>query len=378
VWEVPGGSNTPVVIDSAGAGVTRDLAVDPAGNVYAVGDQPVSRNGYEWTVRKGSFSVSTGRWAFATLDQVAASAASVAVVTATVNGAPSTSVYVVGTSASTSTWTVRRSTNGGPWSTVDSYHYGSAGGSSHAYGVTGDASGNVYVVGWAKQGTLTGYDKHHNPIYSYTTHWVVRESTGGSWGVADDYVAPYGANYNAVCTDPAGHVYVAADVYDANGYDHAVVRSNASGSWATSGDFTGSGSAGQGWYYGITSDPSGNVYAGGGEIDGSATTWTQSWMIRSQPAAPTNLTAAPDAASPSSQIDLSWTNTAGTDETGFAIYRSTDGINFTLIGTTAAGVTSYNDSGLSAGTLYDYYVITLLNGAGSSGPSNTAGGTTGA
>src|SRR5207253_2997209 len=88
------------------------------------------------------------------------------------------------------------------------------------------------------------------------------------------------------------------------------------------------------------------------------------WLIRSRPAAPTNLTAAADATFPSSQVDLSWNNTAASDETGFAIYRSTDGINFTAVATLGASATTYSDTGLTAGTTYYYYVIALLNATG--------------
>jgi hypothetical protein len=91
--------------------------------------------------------------------------------------------------------------------------------------------------------------------------------------------------------------------------------------------------------------------------------------LRSQPAVPTNVTASRDAGLPSSQIDLSWTNAAGTDETGFAVYRSTDGVNFTLLGTLDASTTRYSDGGLAAGRTYFYYVLSLLNSGGASAPS---------
>jgi len=122
---------------------------------------------------------------------------------------------------------------------------------------------------------------------------------------------------------------------------------------------------------GFTVDSNGNLYACGRYGSGNL-----NWFVRSLPAAPTNLTATPDPTLPSSQIDLSWTNTAGSDETGFAIYRSTDGINFTAVATVGSGATSYNDSGLLAGTTYFYYVVALLNATGASAPSNTASATT--
>ena len=86
------------------------------------------------------------------------------------------------------------------------------------------------------------------------------------------------------------------------------------------------------------------------------------------PAAPSNLTAT---ASSSSQIDLSWTDNANNEE-GFKIYR--DGA---LVTTTAANVTSYSDTGLTASTTYSYYVK-ATNASGDSDASNTASATTSA
>ena len=89
------------------------------------------------------------------------------------------------------------------------------------------------------------------------------------------------------------------------------------------------------------------------------------------PAAPTNLTTS--VISPA-QINLSWTDNAG-GGAGFKIERSTDGTNFTQIATTAAGATTYQDSGLAPGTYYEYRVL-ATNTAGDSTASNTASATT--
>lgn len=86
------------------------------------------------------------------------------------------------------------------------------------------------------------------------------------------------------------------------------------------------------------------------------------------PAAPSNLVAK---AASGTQINLTWTDNA-TNETGYYVYRSTDGTNFGQLAVNlAAGATSYSDSGLSVGATYWYYVV-AYNGAGPSGPSNTA------
>lgn len=91
----------------------------------------------------------------------------------------------------------------------------------------------------------------------------------------------------------------------------------------------------------------------------------------SAPAAPSGLTAT---AISSSQIILAWTDNSS-DETGFAIERSTDGANFSSLGSVGAGVTAYSSTGLSPSTTY-WYRVRATNGAGSSAPSNVASATT--
>lgn len=89
------------------------------------------------------------------------------------------------------------------------------------------------------------------------------------------------------------------------------------------------------------------------------------------PAAPNTLTAT----ATNTNIALAWVNPA-TNETGTQIERGTDGVTFTLITTTAADVTSYNDTGLDPLTLY-YYRVRNTNADGNSAYSNTASDTTG-
>ena len=386
VWDLPKGSSSFVQVDSVSNPMlpcqAHGLTFDSGGNVYVVGDLVVTNNrtsSISWSVRKGTYNPSTGLWAFSTLDQVAgANATGVGIVRSTVNGVPSTGIYVVGNQ--NGAWVARESKNGGStWAQVDNFHYDStAGATSWARNVSGDSAGNVYVVGNALKAVVTGHDKHGNPIYSFVSHWIVRKSAngGGSWSPNDDYqypaAAPQAALAMAVGSDLAGNMYVAGYAYDNTGLPHAIIRTNTGGSWATGDDYTSTVSGSGAWYYGFAVDPSGNLYAGGKDLGSGA------WLIRSLPAAPANVTATADATFPSSQIDLSWANAAGSDETGFAIYRSTDGINFTAIATLGASATAYSDSGLSAGTTYYYYVVALLNATGASAPSNAASATTSA
>ncbi|MFA5104313.1 MAG: putative Ig domain-containing protein [Candidatus Margulisiibacteriota bacterium] len=83
------------------------------------------------------------------------------------------------------------------------------------------------------------------------------------------------------------------------------------------------------------------------------------------PIAPGNLTAAGIS---SSEIDLSWTDNA-TNESGYRIARSSNGMTFTAIASPAANSTSYSNTGLSAHTRY-YYKVCATNEAGDSAYSN--------
>jgi hypothetical protein len=80
------------------------------------------------------------------------------------------------------------------------------------------------------------------------------------------------------------------------------------------------------------------------------------------PSAPSNLKVA---VTGQTSIKLTW-NDNSNNETGFVIERSTDGVNFSTVTTTAAGVTSFdNITGLSANTQY-YYRVKAINAGGSS------------
>ena len=89
------------------------------------------------------------------------------------------------------------------------------------------------------------------------------------------------------------------------------------------------------------------------------------------PAAPDNLTAA---AASSGQVDLSW-NDNSANETGFRLDRSLNGVDFVEVAAPAAGVTAYQDVGVSPSTTY-IYRVRAYNSAGASSPSGTATVTT--
>jgi hypothetical protein len=85
------------------------------------------------------------------------------------------------------------------------------------------------------------------------------------------------------------------------------------------------------------------------------------------PKAPSNLVAA---AASASAINLTWADNAS-DETGYYVQRSLDGVNWTLIATLGGNAVSFSNSGLSADTTYTYRVY-AYNSIGNSAYSNSA------
>ena len=96
---------------------------------------------------------------------------------------------------------------------------------------------------------------------------------------------------------------------------------------------------------------------------------------QSAPQAITGVTATANGAG---SISLSWTdsNTSAT-ETNINILRSTDGVNYTPVGTVAAGTTTYTDNLLSADTQY-YYEIQAENAGNDAAASAAVNATTAA
>jgi hypothetical protein len=94
------------------------------------------------------------------------------------------------------------------------------------------------------------------------------------------------------------------------------------------------------------------------------------------PSAPTGLTAARNASSPSSAIDLRWSDTSSNEST-FLVERSTDGFNFAQVASLAANATTFTNTGLAASTTYTYRVR-ASNSGGFSPYTSTASAATSA
>ena len=89
-------------------------------------------------------------------------------------------------------------------------------------------------------------------------------------------------------------------------------------------------------------------------------------------AAPSNLSAT---AISGARVDLTWVDNSSV-ESGFKVYRSTDNVTFTFLGSTAQNVTTYSNGNAQPGTTYYYRVIAYASGGGQSAPSNTVTVTT--
>jgi hypothetical protein len=89
------------------------------------------------------------------------------------------------------------------------------------------------------------------------------------------------------------------------------------------------------------------------------------------PAAPSGLKAA---AASKTQINLTWSDNSS-DESGFKVERSTDGVTFTQLAAVGAGVKSYASTGLTGGKKY-YYRVRAYNANGNSAYATIASATT--
>jgi len=104
---------------------------------------------------------------------------------------------------------------------------------------------------------------------------------------------------------------------------------------------------------------------------GPAPSTSSGSTIATAPVAPSSLKAS---AISTSSVAVSWTDNS-TDESGFKLEWSVNGVDFAELATLGANATSFTDTGLSARTGY-WYRVRAFNSVGNSGYSNTGSVTT--
>ncbi|MBC9928798.1 fibronectin type III domain-containing protein [Chitinophaga qingshengii] len=128
---------------------------------------------------------------------------------------------------------------------------------------------------------------------------------------------------------------------------------------------------------GLSPDANGNIDFTLQQASGSFAGYIGAMVIQSYvdngiPLAPANLVTSGQTAS---SIQLTWADKSS-NETGFEIWRSTDrNGTYTLLTTTAANVTTYNNTGLSSNSLY-FYKVRAITATKQSDYSNIAAGGT--
>ncbi|MCC7518713.1 MAG: fibronectin type III domain-containing protein [Verrucomicrobiae bacterium] len=101
--------------------------------------------------------------------------------------------------------------------------------------------------------------------------------------------------------------------------------------------------------------------------------WTDAATASTDGMAPVDPTGLFTQATGASSVNLTWSGNAA-NTTGYEIERRTSGGNFAVIGTVGAGVTSFTDTGRSAGTEY-FYRVRAANGSLYSSYSNEGSAT---
>jgi fibronectin type 3 domain-containing protein len=137
-----------------------------------------------------------------------------------------------------------------------------------------------------------------------------------------------------------------------------------------------------GWMWFATAGANATVYSWTGAAPGTSYSFQVTAYDAAGESAPSNNAAATTPALPvapsnlaatavsGSRIDLTWADNS-TNEDGFKLYRSTDGINWVWFATAGANATAYTWTGASPASTY-YFRVTAYNAMGDSDPSNTA------
>jgi hypothetical protein len=250
---------------------------------------------------------------------------------------------------------------------------------------TTDPDGQVVQMDFYADGLLLGTDTSapfamtwtEVPVGSYSLTAVALDDRGAT-AVSDavivtvDAPPPPAAPTGLSAVAQVGRVDVAWSSVD-TATSYAVMRSDAGGAFVVIA-FGLAGTAyadtavtsGSTYCYQVTA--SGNGGTSAASVSVCATVPLPALLI---PAAPTQLKIT---GATRNKITVKWTDNA-TNETGYEIYRSTNGTSWTRISTSAANTTVYTAGSLKTKTTY-YFRVRAINSAGASTYSNTVTGKT--
>jgi fibronectin type 3 domain-containing protein len=215
--------------------------------------------------------------------------------------------------------------------------------------VDGVITGIRFYKGSTNTGTHVGHLWSRTGVLLATATFTNESATGWQQVTFSSPIAvTAGTTYVASYYAPSGHYAQDVGYFATTGTDNAPLHALQSGVDGANGVYR----------FGSSGFPNLAGYQ-------SSNYWVDVLFTQTAPAAPTGLATG---SVTSSQVGLTWN--AVTTAIGYKIDRSTDGVTWTLDGSTGAGVTSFTDIALSPSTSYTYR-IRAINFGGSSPPSAT-------
>ncbi|SNB46427.1 DUF2341 domain-containing protein [Geobacter sp. DSM 9736] len=232
-----------------------------------------------------------------------------------------------------------------------------------ANGLAIGPNGNVYITGYTW--TLTAQNDFYTAKYNGSTGALVWERNFNSTNGNDDMTAATG-----IVIDPNGDVFVTGYTVADKNFDWQTVKykkDNGNQLWHRS--FNGASNKND-RPIGIGLSPAGEVLVAG---------WTDTpaneldtYIIKYDPGLLDPPTSAVAQATTDTSVGLTWVDNSS-NEDGFSIERCQNHgcTSFAEIATTAAGASTYSDSGLAPNTYYSYRVRAFSAAGGYSHYSNT-------
>ncbi|MDD5066260.1 MAG: SBBP repeat-containing protein [bacterium] len=164
--------------------------------------------------------------------------------------------------------------------------------------------------------------------------------------------------------DAWGNLYVSGRIFNSTDWDFLTLKYDPDGNLMWTDRFDGR--QGDDYSRGIVVDAEGSIYLAGRRDNGA--NWDYFTVKYIQPPFPSAPGSVSFRAPSLNSVVVSWKDQT-VNESGFEIYRSSDGNSFTLLAVAAADSTNYTDSGLGGADKY-WYRIRAVNSAGSTGYSS--------